>query len=774
MENVHRVNVKVYFEGLEVPVNSVTVTSGPNASAHITLTKNSKYIRAFKPGTLCHVFIFWKDTWRIFFVGKMTVKTFSKESVTIGCISLFSELSKAVIAPISLGDTAYGHAIPMLNVTASEKVFNQGDQSEVLAVYDTGQIEFFNFEKLEKTGSVPEYIDLLLRAAKMISPWYRVQSDTMKLNESYYVLDNPNIFPITQRASVASLIKSVYQKIGTSIDYHKILMALLHQLRYSRFELNTPVKIDGEWKWVFLLPDTTWLEPQEFYSVEKNNTRSINFDEQTANTTRVLLHAESDQPIIDAIQQNRLKLLFASADEKPYKESQGVYAINYTEEEKYSGVRQYVVNLDDRELYYTLVNWEKSLDSLRTEDVTKNVQDTPTKLADYFAEMADYKFNQLKGSALMGTQMVPIYNPEIVPMFPVRISLFDDFSIDAIVDNIVYTIDADGAFNMDLVIGFARYSDTKRISLRWDPNEYKDDKIKDYYKKFFENRELMTEEEYWEWVGVTNFIWRRASDLNATVIANLPIKYDLLDYSLKTPLVYERAVPIRDYLLEAFGIERDLPLVASSDMNDVRNKLFSNYQGPIKTAGRTVNAVDLVREKQRMNEYRAPIKMSDIEAAKNYFYHYKFDIMCALNDAAKYLDRYGPNMDSSVDGVRRNISSNIYKVREAIEKDDYEGFIKFYAMWVMQESSWKPSAVNLDSNFGMYQINIGHDDCLQVPHATEYGYPNRGTITSRMFMEMSIREQTFYVAIISRNFNYDNIINMGTKVLNNTYDMWCL
>lgn len=579
MARVEYLRIKVYLEGIEIPVNHVTITSGNYVQANIKLTHHNKYTVQFKPGTLIHVFIFYKEAWRVFFVGKLVNTIITNVDTTIRATSLFAELDSAVISPINLENSVYSHAAAYLNVVASDKIRRKETDTEVFT-FDANSVNFFNFSNLEKTGNVPDCIKSLLSAASYISPWYRIQADTMRLNDCYYVLDNPNMFPITQKTSVASLINQAYSNFGNQLSYSVIIASLLRQLKYVRIELNTPIKINNEWKWVFLLPDPSFLPPFETEKVETSNFTSFSVTEKE-NYTRMLMFPTSSDTLLNIVQGTNLQFLYARAHEKPYTKIGDKYTMKYTEEEKYSGVRSISIPLDDEKLIYTLTQWEKvPIDKLRQGIDPVGLLDESEK---YIEEIADYEFAKIENSALNSPSYIPILDLDILPLFPIRIGLFKDFTHDVVIDQVVYMINSEGNASMQFVPKYVMYTEPERKNLRWDPDEYKDEKRKDFYNQF-RNRDMMTETEYWSFVGLKRGKrWRPAHTLNASVIAQLTMEANLLKDYLFTPLVKDRALPVVSYYKEIFGITLSLPEPEQGvvDFNAMEGDL-----GPIITEGR--------------------------------------------------------------------------------------------------------------------------------------------------------------------------------------------
>jgi hypothetical protein len=465
------------------------------------------------------------------------------------------------MAPIDMSDSVWGHSLASLYVSTPDLVKRDGSASDVLIVGNAGQLNFFNFEELQKQGSVPDYVKGLLRAATYISPWYKVQSDLHKLTEGYYILDNPNIFPIAGLSNMASYIQNAYSKFSSQLNYEQILGSLLKQLMYRKVILNTPVKINGEWKWVLIYPDPTWLPAYKKAPIKEEDLVQLQIEDIGNYPTRVFLQMNSGDSAIDKTG-TRPKFLFSYPD-LPYIEDGNASRIAFTDEEKYKGPSLLVENLTNMESYYSLVDWSKPVSDLRVEGVKLNEEN-----GTYFNDLALYKFLDARKDKAIGSTIVPIHDPEIRPIFPVSLKLLEEYNYTLNIASVMYTF-TPNRFDMSVIPESFISADEKAKELNWAPDEYKTIKATEqYYKQF--SYELMTEEEYWDYNNLPNLsigrpTYYNSSNLNAQYIINNSDK-NLKRLLGSTIFSAERAKFTSDYVVATGGVAPKIT-IAKNQLN---------------------------------------------------------------------------------------------------------------------------------------------------------------------------------------------------------------
>lgn len=582
------ISYKAYFEGIEIPIESAQVISGESCSATVTIAKVNYSLLSFKAGTLLHLFILHKNEWRIFFMGKLAGRTMSKASCQLSFESIFDELSKAYYTPVDISSTYFGHLTPLLYVSNADQKDRDSrgeDETQILLMNSNSDVEYFSFNTLQAAGSVEKTIQDFLRAAASVNPSFKIYHDLFKFQDWFYILNNPNIFPIAKVISMGNLIKSAFNTFNFKITYQDVINVLLRLLRYKIIKLNTPVKIDGNWRWVLMLPDTSWLPAVT--DIELMNEEVLSYtinDRAESKITRAQMHFYNTEAVIDMIANKGFGFIFSYPDSAVEvikgKDDKFRAYIRFTGEEALRGVNASNISLDDKETYYALTDWGKLDRSTDTPVEFEKMLNKDVNL--YFQEMAKYKFLQSRFKSIGLTSFNPVFNPADRYIFPVQIKQIPNYVFN--IKGTMYDI-TQNAMSMsifpenirDLTAASEKISpktgelvadNTKDVNLRWNPVEYTSPNAKGGYYDKYTFDELMKETEFWE---VYKGSWSNgkpryhySTRLNAQYIAHT--KEDISG-SIVSIFSMERALAVKEYCKIVYGKDIELIAVNNMDMN---------------------------------------------------------------------------------------------------------------------------------------------------------------------------------------------------------------
>lgn len=486
---------KVYLEGIKVDTSSVIVRYGGICDASVRIKNGGKHTQDIKPGTLVHIFIKKSDKWVLIFHGRMVSKAFDKSGVDLNFSSLHTALSSSYIASSGIDKQSEKYLYRVL--------YGIGDSDALESFYEPGLSDLLVFKNLKESG-VSKYVNDLLNTACKINPWYRIQNDLFKLNDSYYILENPNIIDLFKSLAVEEAIKQKAANSPLFISFSYILSRLLSKMRYRRIEIGSLMKIDNTYKSVFYLPDTSHLPASKTVHLKEDSLTSLELSENLNKFTRIVIRPKTVTNLGE-LKNMSLKYLFSFPDGLEQVSNGYSYPV-FSEQEKIEGVNPLIYQMESDELFLSLLR-------PKTDIVNGDAgTDTPMDFMEDLAKYAFYKGNS-DNFVQIASALVPTF--DLFTFFPIKLSI-GDYSVDVSINSIIISLDAEGRFDTALVIENISDKGTQEHKL-WYPDEYKD--FQSLYKKF-ESMEYIEESSYWRYLGVSNMSGTRHKKIDMEKFLN--------------------------------------------------------------------------------------------------------------------------------------------------------------------------------------------------------------------------------------------------------------
>jgi len=364
--------------------------------------------------------------------------------------------------------------------------------------------DIFNNTYLKKVGNIPEYIKNVLYAAAETNPYFKYIDAYHNIIDSFYIMDNPNIFPYTEKMAASVLAERKEAIEPDFVSYMSLINHILDTIRYKMVFLNTPVKVEGEWKWVVLAPDTKWIHPNSILKINQKNTNSVSIVDNMTTPTRVLLNPSTSTGNLGYLKENSTRFLFSFPGDIMVESAGDAYPV-FSEEEKYRGIIPKNIQMNEAENFYALTK-KINLETGKKTEVDND-------LYDYMQQIAKKKFYEEKSNNT-AVSFTYVDNEKIFPLFPyIMTSSLGEYSMS--ISEVSFAIDSEGQLNTSTLSDSHVLMENLPDRMEWDPEEYKE-KAEEFYKKF--EFELMTEKEYWESIGVKKITYSTSKKINAEEI----------------------------------------------------------------------------------------------------------------------------------------------------------------------------------------------------------------------------------------------------------------
>ncbi|MEN6550200.1 MAG: hypothetical protein ABFE07_29500 [Armatimonadia bacterium] len=460
-------NIKCYLEGVEVPLSSVSISSGVNAAstASISLPPSRAGFK-LRPRTRVH--LFWLDDatreWLLLWEGEILGLSSEKEpgsrSLSYACADLsnYWDYTPKMMMSLSTG------------VQFMSEIMFYGNTSSTVSVGKDLVVDQI-WERLAQKSSLPEAIKSFLADLTNDIPYFQTVNGRTKLNEQLRLVDDTHVQELIKATDLTALCQNVSGASGDKATLRQILQAFAGMAGYLLCAPGTPAWTGNSLGSFFLLPNTYGCLPPRCNVVFPDTCSKISYQRNfMAEPTRMWCRGQpipgADPGKLTAVNCTAPAYLFEAIAKPGGSVSKESIFSSFTDEELERGVRPEILDMPFPQLF-----------SLNPDKKSYNVE--------YLQQYVDYAFQVARYAGRTLSFSTPL-NPWLVAGFPCAV--FDSVqSYFAQIDAVNHVVDGSGGGYSHVQCSLAREidpanDDSPFIAKDWFNANYQPAKIHDTYQ----------------------------------------------------------------------------------------------------------------------------------------------------------------------------------------------------------------------------------------------------------------------------------------------------
>lgn len=266
-------DVKCYLEGIEVPLESATISIVANQASVCTLALPPTN-RGFKFRPRTRVHLFWHDDvskdWLLLWEGEALALGFSKEhnsrSLQLSCMDLSNYWDYTIKMMMSLST----------GIKLAPEVMFFGNTKASISVSGDALVEQV-WERMSKKRSLPEAILSFLQTMTDEIPYYSMVNNRNRINQQIRLLDDRHVQQLLQVTQMTALTQNLSGSNGDDASLRSIINSFLGLVAYSQVSLGAPALVDGKLNTFLLTPNTYGCLPPRCNVILPDVCSTINY-----------------------------------------------------------------------------------------------------------------------------------------------------------------------------------------------------------------------------------------------------------------------------------------------------------------------------------------------------------------------------------------------------------------------------------------------------------------------------------------------------------------